>query len=73
MPFGAAKVEETEVGFLLTQRVGVYPKRQLGVCVAELVRDPPDTLAGGDSQTGEGMACVVESQWTDAVDSRLSA
>ena len=36
VPFGAAKVEESEVGFFLAERAGVGSQGQFGVCMGEL-------------------------------------
>ena len=44
VPFGAAKVEETEVRFLLAERVGIDAKRKRRVGMAELRLKPPNAL-----------------------------
>ncbi|MFP6579092.1 MAG: hypothetical protein VCC02_04735 [Myxococcota bacterium] len=36
VPFGAAKIEEAEVGFFFSKDVRIDPKRHFGIPVAEL-------------------------------------
>jgi len=62
VPFGAAKVEEAEVGFFLWERVSVYAEREFGVCVAELGRVPTHALARSEREAREGMAGIVQPQ-----------
>ena len=45
MPFGAAKVKETQVSFFFTKSVGVGAQGEFGVSVSELRRDPTHALA----------------------------
>ncbi len=45
VPFGAAKVEEAQVGFLLTKGVRISAQGEFGVSVSELRRDPTHALA----------------------------
>ena len=44
VPFGAAEVEEAEVGLLLPHGMGVDPEGERGVRMAELSGDPSDAL-----------------------------
>jgi hypothetical protein len=46
VPFAAAEVKEAEILLFLPERVSIDPKGQLGIRVAELRRDPADTLPG---------------------------
>ena len=60
VPFGAAKISEGEVGFLLRQHVGVLPERQFGVAVPKLPGDPPQAFSGGEGAGSIGMSRAVE-------------
>ena len=66
MPFGAAKIQERQVGLFLLQRVGIDAKRDLRARMAELARDPGDALARRESEACEGVASVVETEWPNA-------
>ncbi len=70
---GAAKVAETQFGFLFAECMRVHAQRQLGVCVAELLCDPPQALAGRECEACEGVPRVVEAERPHALTLSLAA
>jgi hypothetical protein len=66
VPFGAAKIEETEVCFLFSHRVCVNPKREFRVRVTQLRRDPADAFSRSQGEARVRVTSVVQSEWADA-------
>ena len=62
MPFGAAKVEETQVTFLFAKCMCIDAKRHRGVRVPELLGGPLHALAGGQRETRKRVAGIVEAK-----------
>jgi hypothetical protein len=66
VPFGAAEIEEAEIGFLFPECVSVDSKRQLRVRATELLRDPANAFPRDQRQARERVSAVVKSQRSDS-------
>ena len=73
MPFSAAKVQEAQIALLLAHRVSVDPKSQRRVAMAELPRDPANTLARREGEARERVPRVVQPERAYALSLGLTA
>ena len=71
--FGAAELGEREVRFRLSHCVGVGPKGERGVRVAELVGDPAHGLASLEREGRPRVPRCVQREWSEPLHLGTSA